>query len=68
MDRELVFLTSKRCYNKQPGSGGPEFKQSLLELNRRHRLEAVRMYVRIISKIEKKVGRKKSLESADSME
>jgi hypothetical protein len=34
------------------------FKQSLLELNRRHRLEAVRMYARIISKIEKKVGRK----------
>ena len=35
------------------------FKQSLLELNRRHRLEAVGMYVNIISKIERKMdGRK----------
>jgi hypothetical protein len=35
------------------------FKQSLLELNRRHRLEFVSLYVKIISKIEKKTGRKK---------
>jgi hypothetical protein len=35
------------------------FKQSLLELNRRHRLEAVKMYAKIISKIEKRMGRKK---------
>jgi len=35
------------------------FKQSLLELNRRHRLEAIGMYVNIISKIERKTGRKK---------
>jgi len=34
------------------------FKQSLLDLNRRHRLEAVRMYVNIISKIQKKMGRR----------
>jgi hypothetical protein len=34
------------------------FKQSLLDLNRRHRLEAVRMYVKIISKVDKKMGRK----------
>ena len=33
------------------------FKQSLLDLNRRHRLEAARMYARIISKVEKKVRR-----------
>ena len=31
------------------------FKQSLLDLNRRHRLEAVRMYVKIISRVEKKM-------------
>jgi hypothetical protein len=34
------------------------FKQSLLDLNRRHRLEAVRMYVDIISKVERRMGRK----------
>jgi hypothetical protein len=33
------------------------FKQFLLDLNRRHRLEAVRMYVNIISKVERKMGR-----------
>jgi len=34
-------------------------QQSLLDLNRRHRLEAIGKYVKIISKIEKKVGRKR---------
>ena len=34
------------------------FKRSLLDLNRRHRLEAIRMYVNIISKVERKTGRK----------
>ena len=38
------------------------FKQSLLELNRRHRAEAVGMYVKLIAKIEKKTGRKSSAE------
>lgn len=33
------------------------FKRSLLEMNRRHRLEAVRMYANIISKVERKMGR-----------
>jgi hypothetical protein len=33
------------------------FKHSLLDMNRRHRLEAARMYARIISKVERKVGR-----------
>ena len=33
------------------------FKQSLLDLNRRHRLEAARMYASIISKVERKVRR-----------
>lgn len=33
------------------------FKRSLLETNRRRRFEAVRMYVNIISKVERKMGR-----------
>ena len=33
------------------------FKQSLLDLNRRHRLEAARRYASIISKVEKRVRR-----------
>ncbi len=33
------------------------FKQSLLDLNRRHRLEAARMYARMISKVERKLRR-----------
>ncbi len=33
------------------------FKQSLLDLNRRHRLEAAKMYARMISKIERKLRR-----------
>jgi hypothetical protein len=33
------------------------FKQSLLDLNRRHRFEAARMYASIISKVERKVRR-----------
>jgi hypothetical protein len=32
------------------------FKQSLLNLNRRHRLEAAKMYASIISRVEEKVG------------
>jgi hypothetical protein len=32
------------------------FKQSLLEMNRRHRREAARMYAGMISKIEKKMS------------
>ena len=34
------------------------FKRSLLEMSRRHRLEAIEMYVKMISRIEKKVGRR----------
>jgi hypothetical protein len=33
------------------------FRQSLLDLNRRHRLEAARMYASIISRIEKRLRR-----------
>jgi hypothetical protein len=52
----------KRAYMELVRTHGEEvtqfksFKESLLEMNRRHRLEAVRMYLSIISKIEKKVG------------
>jgi hypothetical protein len=35
------------------------FKESLLELNRKHRREAVSLYVKILSKVEKKLGRKR---------
>jgi hypothetical protein len=34
------------------------FKRSLLELNQRHRREAAQMYVKMISKIERKLGGK----------
>ena len=36
------------------------FKHSLLDMNRRHRLEAARMYASIISRVERKVGRRTS--------
>jgi sugar phosphate isomerase/epimerase len=56
LKREYVELV--RTYGEEVTEFKP-FRQSLLELNRRHRLEAMRMYVKIISKIEKKMGRKK---------
>jgi len=56
LKREYVELV--RIYGEEVTEFKP-FKQSLLELNRRQRLEAIRMYVKIISKIEKKMGRKK---------
>jgi len=36
------------------------FRESLLKLNRRHRLEAIKAYASIISKIRKKVARQRS--------
>lgn len=56
LKREYVELV--RIHGEEDTEFKP-FKQSLLELNRRHRLEALGMYVRIISRIERKVGRKK---------
>lgn len=35
------------------------FKRSLLDLNRRHRLEAVRMYVNAIARVESRIGRRR---------
>ena len=56
LKREYVELV--RIHGEEDTEFKP-FKQSLLELNRRHRLEAIGMYVRIISRIERKVGRRK---------
>jgi hypothetical protein len=56
LKREYVELV--RTYGEEVTEFKP-FRQSLLELNRRHRLEAISMYVKVISKIEKKMGRKK---------
>jgi len=56
LKREYVELV--RIHGEEDTEFKP-FKQSLLELNRRHRLEALGMYVRIISRIERKVGRRK---------
>ena len=36
------------------------FKETLLDMNRRHRLEVARLYTTQIAKIEKKMGRKKA--------
>lgn len=49
---ELVRLHGQEVTEFKP------FKQSLLDLNRRHRLEAAKMYAQIISKVERKVGRR----------
>jgi hypothetical protein len=49
---ELVRLHGAEVAELEP------FKQSLLDLNRRHRLEAARLYLGIISKVERKTGRK----------
>ena len=40
------------------------FKQTLLDMNRRHRLEGARPYTTQIAKIEKKMGGKSSRPSA----
>ena len=57
-DLKREYLELVRIHGEEVTEFGP-FKQSLLELNRRHRLEAISMYVKLISKIEKKVGRGK---------
>jgi hypothetical protein len=57
-DLKRQYMELVRTYGEEVAELKP-FKQSLLELNRRHRLEAIGMYVKVISKIEKKVGRKK---------
>jgi hypothetical protein len=55
-DLKRQYLELVRTYGKE-ATELKRFQQSLLELNRRHRLAAARMYANIISKIEKKMDR-----------
>ena len=57
-DLKREYLDLVRIHGEEV-TGFKSFKQSLLELNRRHRLEAARMYMNAISKIQKKLGRAK---------
>jgi hypothetical protein len=57
-DLKREYLELVRTHGEE-ATGFKAFKPALLQLNRRHRLEAVRMYVDAISKIQKKAGRKK---------
>ncbi len=56
------LMDLKRHYMELVSKYGDEltefraFKRSLLDLNRRHRLEAATMYATIISKVERKVA------------
>lgn len=51
--RELV-----RVYGKE-ATGFKVFRQLLLDMNRRHRLKGMRLYANEISKIERKLGKRK---------
>jgi hypothetical protein len=55
-DLKRAYLALVRQYGAEVAEF-KTFKQSLLDLNRRHRLEAAKMYASIISKVEKKVRR-----------
>jgi hypothetical protein len=55
-DLRREYMDLVRSYGEEV-SEFKRFKRSLLELNRRRRLEAVRLYMGIISKVQKKVGR-----------
>jgi hypothetical protein len=57
-DLKRHYLELVRTHGEEVTEFKP-FKASLQELNRRHRLEAIGMYVKIISKIEKKLGRRR---------
>lgn len=52
------YLELVRTYGKE-ATGFKAVRQLLLDLNRRHRLEGKRLYEREISRIEKKVGKRK---------
>ena len=57
-DLKREYLSLVRTY----GEEATDFKaseQSLLDLNRRHRLEAVKMYADAISRIEKRMAKRK---------
>jgi len=60
-DLKRGYMELVRIYGEE-ATEFKAFRESLLDLNRRHRLEAVRMYVKIISRVERKM-RRKSVES-----
>jgi hypothetical protein len=53
-DLKREYLTLVRLHGAEAAEL-ESFRQSLLAMNRRHRLEAVRMYLNIISRIERKM-------------
>jgi hypothetical protein len=57
-DLKRHYLDLVRTHGEEVTEFKP-FKESLLELNRRHRSEAISMYVKIISKVERKLARKR---------
>ena len=57
-DLKRQYLELVRTYGEEAAEL-KSFRRSLLALNRRHRLEAARMYVTMISRIEKKIVRKR---------
>ena len=56
-DLKRAYMELVRVHGKEV-TGYKAFRQSLLDLNRRHRLEAIKMYVDIISRVERRLGRK----------
>jgi hypothetical protein len=56
-DLKTAYMTLVRKHGEEV-TEFQAFKQSLLDMNRRHRLEAARMYAAIISRVEKKVRRR----------
>ena len=54
-DLKRAYMALVRTYGQEV-TEFTAFKQSLLELNRKHRREAARMYASIISKVERKVA------------
>ena len=55
-DLRSEYLELVRVYGKEV-TGFKSFRQSLLDMNRRHRLKGKRLYEKEIAKIEKKVGK-----------
>lgn len=58
-DLKRQYLELVRRYGREVTEFNA-FKQSLLDMNRRHRLEAARRYASIISKVERRLRRETS--------
>ena len=56
-DLRSEYLELVRTYGKKV-TGFKSFRQSLLDMNRRHRLEGKRLYEKEIAKIEQKMGKR----------